>query len=119
MTTTIWERIATALTSLTIPIQAGNVYIPDNGESVFPEAYIVYFVISGPPKESADDQEISRLYHIQVSYYATAGLLNMPDIIGLMKTAGFGYLTMNEIPRTVGSLHYGLALEFNYLEIII
>lgn len=114
MTTTIWERVKTALTALALPL-AANVYIPDSGHEL-PDSYLVYFMVSDPPAQHADNVEKLRTYRMQVSYYSRSGLLTMPDIVGAMTGAGFTRLPGRELPYNPDTRHFGIALDFSYLE---
>ncbi len=110
----IWERVKSALSSLSIPM-AQSVYVPITGGN-YPDAFIVYFLVSAPPDQHADNIETLTEYLVQVSYYDKSGLVNMPDIDGLMKTAGFTAGNRVEIPYNQTTRHFGLAMEFSYLE---
>jgi len=111
---TIWERVNTALTALSLPL-AANVYIPASGQEL-PDSYLVYFMISDPAELHADNIEKLRSYRVQVSYYSRNGLLTMPDIVGAMTGAGFTRLPGRELPYNPDTRHFGIALDFNYLE---
>jgi hypothetical protein len=112
--TTIWEDMVTALTPLALPM-ADSVYVVDSGQQL-PDSYLVYFVISEPPAQHADDSETHKSYHVQVSYYSRNGLINMPDIVGALILAGFTRVSGHELPYNLNTRHFGYALEFNYLE---
>src|SRR4030042_7032731 len=114
MTTTIWERVKTALTPLDI-LMAENTYIPAKGQE-YPDSYLVYFMVSEPPAQHADNVEKLRTYRMQVSYYSRNGLLSMPDIVGAMTGAGFTRLPGHELPYNPDTRHFGMAMDFNYLE---
>lgn len=112
--TTIWERVYTALTSLSLPM-AASVYIPASGAEL-PDSYMVYFMISDPPAQHADNVEKLRTYRMQVSYYSRSGLVSMPDIVSVMTGAGFTRLPGRELPYNPDTRHFGIALDFNFLE---
>jgi hypothetical protein len=40
----------------------------------------------------------------------------MPDIVGAMTLAGFTRLPGRELPYNPNTRHFGIALDFNYLE---
>ena len=111
---TIWERTLAALTPLGLPM-AANVYIAATGNAL-PDTYLVYFLVSSPPEQHADDAETLRSYNMQVSYYARAGLAGMPNIDGAMTAAGFARGPQTELPYNQLTRHFGLALEYVYLE---
>ena len=109
---TIWERITTALATLNLPM-ALDQFVVEAGE--FPNAYLVYFLVDAPPQQWADDRERLRTYKIQVNYFCKTGLLNMPDIDGVMLAAGFTKGNLIPIPRD-DSGFYGLGTEYLYQE---
>ena len=111
---TIWERVSTALSGLGVPM-AANVYQLDTGDEL-PDQFLVYSLVSAPPAQHADDAETLRTYTVQVSIYDRAGLITLPDIAGAMVADGFTRGPLRELPRDEKTGHYGLALEFNYLE---
>ncbi len=111
---TIWERIYTALAPLNLPMAAGAMIV--NTEAERPDTYLVYFLVSSTPAQHADDQEQIRSYLVQVSIYSRNGLINLPDIAGAMKQAGFTAGPVRELPYNPQTKHFGLAMEFNYLE---
>ena len=112
--TTIWERMKTALTALAVPM-AANTYILASGQEL-PDSYLVYFMISDPPTQHADNVEKLKTYRVQVSYYSRSGLLSMPDIVGAMTGAGFTRLPGRELPYNPDTRHFGMAMDFNFLE---
>jgi len=111
---TIWERVKTALTGLGVTM-AENTLILDTGIP-FPDTYLVYQMISNPAVQDADDEEFLRGYRVQVSYYSRSGLAVVPDIDGAMKTAGFTRLPGRELPYNEKSRHFGLALDYFFVE---
>lgn len=111
---TIWERVKSALSALGIPV-VESVYIPISGGK-YPEEFVVYFLVSAPPEQHADNVEVSTEYDIQVSYYSQVGLIGMPDIDGMMKAAGFTAGNRTELPYNQTTSHFGLAMEFSYLD---
>ena len=112
---TIWERCKTALQSLSVT-KAANVYIPASGGER-PDVYLVYSLVTSPPLQHADNLETLREYTMQVSIYSRSGLINLPDIEGAMLAAGFTYETQRELPYNPDTRHYGLAMDFNFVEI--
>jgi hypothetical protein len=112
--TTIWERTYSALTSLSIPM-AASAYIPASAQEL-PDSYLVYFVVSDPPILHADDKEKLSLYRVQVSYYSRSGMQAAPDISGAMITAGFMRADKRDLPYNPDSRHFGIAMDFSYLE---
>jgi hypothetical protein len=111
---TIWERVYTALSGLGKPL-AASVYIPESGEEL-PDSYLVYFMVDNPAELHADNAEKLRQYRVQVSYYSRSGLVSMPDIEGAMTVAGFTRLPGRELPYNPDTRHFGIALDFAYLD---
>jgi hypothetical protein len=114
MTTTIWERVKTALTSLNLPM-AESAYIINTSVEI-PDTYLVYFAFSIDPAQHADDQEVERIEAVQVSIYKRAGFYSLPDVIGAMKTAGFTFIGGRELEYDLETRHFGLAFDFEYQE---
>jgi hypothetical protein len=113
---TIWERMVTALTPLGLPI-AANAWLPDSGADI-PAAYLAYFVVSSPPEQAADNVETLRSYRVQVSFYSETGFTKA-QIMALdtaMTGAGFTRGSLHELPYDTNSRHFGLALEYVFLE---
>jgi len=111
---TIWERVKTALTGLGVPM-AANVYISGTGNEL-PNLFLTYFLVSSPPEQHADDAETLRSYRMQISIYQRAGLVSLPDVDSAMVAAGFTRGPQREIPYNQLTRHFGLALEYVYLE---
>jgi hypothetical protein len=110
---TIWEVTEDALDGLGVTVAANALVLAS--ETARPDAYIVYQVISSPPRLHADDAETLRSWTMQVSYYDRAGLVSMPDIQGAMEAAGFTSGSFRELPYNQLTRHYGMALDFHYL----
>ena len=110
----IWSITKTALTGLGVPISAG-VHLEDSGDEL-PDLFLVYFLVSSPPEQSADDSETLRSYRMQVSVYSRSGLNSLPDIDTVMVAAGFSRGPQHELPFNQLTRHFGLALEYIYLE---
>ena len=115
---TIWERVKTALTTLTIPVSEG-INLQATGSTLptqKPAEFVVYSLVSAPPEQFGDDEITMRSYRVQVSYYSLIGLTGMPDIKALMTVAGFSCGPITEIPYDQSAGYYGVALEFVYTE---
>lgn len=110
----IWETISSALTSLSIPMAPGK-YITASGVDL-PDEFIVYTLVSSPPEQHADNVETMRSYLVQISYFNRDGLAEMPDIRTAMKSAGFMRGAERDLPYDEVTRHFGLALEFVYIE---
>lgn len=113
-TTTIWERVVSALAPLGVPLAASQMLV-GSGESL-PDLYLVYFLIDSPPLQHADNAEQLRNQRMQVSAYSRRGLAVLPDIAGAMTAAGFTHGPDRELPFDPITRHYGLAMEFNYFK---
>jgi len=113
---TIWERIKTAISGLGLAT-AANTMIVASGASL-PEAYLVYQLISAPALQSADDVEKLSWQRVQVSYFSRAGLAGMPDVTAAMLAAGFRRMESRELPYSRETRHYGLAMDFGYVEMV-
>lgn len=110
----IWEIVEEALDDLSAPM-AANVYLTESGGEL-PDLYLVYSLVSSPPEQHADNAETLRSYRMQVNAYSRAGLTDLPDVDGAMTAAGFARGPMREIPYNQVTRHFGLALEYVYLE---
>ena len=113
---TIWERIKNALTPLGLPM-GHSVWLPDSGADI-PAQYLVYFEISAPPQQNADNVEKSMLHHVQVSWFSHNAFpeASLTALLGAMKTAGFTKGPMHDLPYESNDRLFGLALEFYFLE---
>lgn len=111
---TIWERVKSALTSLGLPM-AANSYLSTSAAEL-PDRYLVYQLISDPALLHADDVEKVRSYRVQVTIYSRSGLAGIPNVVGAMVTAGFTRLPAREMPYHEETRHYGLAMDFGYVE---
>jgi hypothetical protein len=112
--TTIFERAATAIATLSVPY-ANQVYIPQTGTAL-PDQFIVFFLVSSQPVLQADDAEELRGNRVQVSVYDRNGLVSLPDVDTAMIAAGFKRSAKNQLPFNQETRHFGLALEYTYLE---
>lgn len=110
----IWSTVQTALTPLAIPM-AANMYLTATPDDL-PDVYLVYFLVSSPSEQHMDDKESLRSYRMQVSVYSRSGLGNLPDVNGRMILAGFMAGPKTELPYNQQTRHYGLALEYYFLE---
>lgn len=110
----IWERVAAALAGLGVAVSAGQKLV--GTAASLPDTFIVYFLVDSPPMQHADDMEICRSYRMQVSVFARAGLAGIPDVDAAMVAAGFTRGGQRELPFDQVTQHYGLALDYNFLE---
>ncbi len=114
--TTIFERVKTALGTLSpaIPHRA-EVFFTDSGDAL-PDVFITYALISAPPTLSADNTERERMYRIQVTINARAGLNNLPSVPAAMIAAGFVRANERQLPFDAVSRHFRVAQDFIYTE---
>lgn len=111
---TIWERVHDALETLNLPC-AANKFKADSGDNL-PDLFMVYFLVSAPPIQHADNEEKIREYTVQVNVFSRDGLINLPDVDGAMTAAGFMKGAVREIPIDAETGHYGLGTEFSLSE---
>lgn len=114
--TTIFERTATALASLSpaIPYALGQ-YLTANGADL-PATFIVYQEILGEAAQHADDAETHRAYRVQVSIYSRSGLVSLPNVDAAMLAQGFTKGPERQLPYDLETRHFGLAKDYFYLD---
>lgn len=111
---TIWARTETALTGLSVPMAANRYLVASTNQ--LPDLFMVYQLISSPPELSADNVEKYRTYRMQVTVWNRSGLNALPDVAAAMVAAGFCRGPIRELPYEESTRHFGLAMEFTYLE---
>lgn len=110
----IWEITEDALDGLGLPLAANTMIVATGAE--LPDSYLVYQVISNPPRLHADDLEKLRSYRMQVSIYSRSGLAAIPSLVeAAMLAAGFTRIEGRELPYNPQTRHFGLATDFNFL----
>jgi hypothetical protein len=114
LTTTIWERTDSALSSLGVPYAASKLQIATGND--YPDLFMVYFSLPSTPEQHADNKETLRSYMVQVNVFSRGGLINLPDVDEVMTAAGFTKGREIEIPLDQETGHYGLGTEFLYIE---
>ncbi len=115
--TTIFERVATALSTLTPTPYGAGAYLSASPESI-PDTYMSYQVISAPPAQHADDSETLRTYRVQVSAFSRAGMVNLPAVETAMKAGGFVYAGQRQLNYDERTRHYGVAYDFTFLDVL-
>lgn len=110
----IWTRTANALTSLGLPM-AANTYIVATG-SDYPDVFLKYQEVIDNPASHADNQEMTTEHLMQVSVFSRSGLTGLPDVAGAMTAAGFTRGPSRELAYDEGTRHFGIAMDFYYLE---
>jgi len=113
--TTIHERVKAALDTLSpaIPYALGQ-YLTSTGADL-PDTFITYIEVSGVPEQHADNVETLRIYRVQVSIYARAGLVSLPDVDTAMLAAGFTRGPERQLAYDKETRHFGLAKDDFYL----
>lgn len=111
---TIWKITSDALTPLGLPMAMGVYRV--NSVAKYPDTYLVYKNIADVGQSHADNEENSRQYLIQVSYFSVDGLNGMPDIGAAMTAAGFTRGAARELEQNTATGHFGYAMDFYYLE---
>ncbi len=114
MTQTIWERVSATLSNLAVPYAASKLQV-ETGET-YPNVFVVYFLVSSPPEQFADNVEKMRSYTVQINIFSRDGLISIPDVDGAMKAAGFTKGRIFEIPLDPETGHFGLGTEYFFLE---
>jgi len=109
----VWSETYTALSPLGWPLAEGVLLSASGAE--LPDQYLVYFLVSAPPIQHADNAETLRNFRMQVSAYSRSGLHGLPDIDAAMVAAGFTRGPQRELPYNQLTRHFGLALEYVYL----
>lgn len=110
----IYTLIDNALSSLMVPY-AAILYQTETPGAPLPDLFLVSTIVTDMPEETADDEEVSRFYRVQISVYNRAGLTGLPDVDAAMKAAGFKKSNTKELPIDRETGHYGLALEYTIL----
>lgn len=113
--TTIFERVNTALSTLSPAIPFGMKPYKDLGAAL-PDTFIDYQLVSGFPEQHADNAETERSYTVQVTIWNTGGLVVLPDVNGAMLAQGFQRSAERPLPQDPQTGHYGLARDYTYLE---
>lgn len=110
--TTIFQRVETALSTISpaVPHSAA----PYKGS--LPDAYITHQLINSPPELHADNAEVERSCTIQISIWDKAGIPSESSVDAAMLAAGFMKGDVRQVPQDPQTRHYGLAIEYIYLE---
>lgn len=109
--TTIFERVNTALASLSPAVA----FALKPYEGTLPATFIEYELIGSPREQSADNLETERSYQIQVSVWDTTGLVSLPDVDTAMKAQGFQKGNERQLSKDQQTGHFGIAKDFTYL----
>lgn len=110
--TTIFERVETALDTISPAVP--HSLAPYKG--ALPNAYIAHQLIGSPAEQHADGVETERSYTLQVTLWDLAGIPSTTGVDAAMKAAGFHKGDVRQLPQDAQTHHYGLAVEFVYIE---
>jgi hypothetical protein len=110
--TTIFQRVNAALS--TISPAVSHSAAPYKGD--LPVAYITHQLINSPPEQHADNVEIERSYTIQISMWNKTDIPSESSVDTAMLVAGFMKGDVRQLPQDPQTHHYGLAIEYFYLE---
>lgn len=110
--TTIFERVETALGTISPAVPFA--LAPYKG--TLPDAYVTHQLINSPAEQHADNEEIERSYTIQITLWDKAGVPSTTKVDTAMQTAGFNKSNVRQLPQDPQTHHYGLAVEFVYIE---
>jgi len=113
---TIFERVNTALDSLSPAVPFAMEIYQQTGSAALPTQYITYQLITGTPQAHADNSETHRAYRVQVNLMSASGLVSLPDVNTAMLTQGFTKGPERQLPKDQQTGHYILAKDFFYLE---
>lgn len=110
--TTIIQRMDSALSTISPAIPYA--YAPYKGD--LPNLFIAFQLLPSPPVQHADNKEKERFYTFQVSIWDKAGNPSETSVDTALLAAGFmkgNVIPLLQDPKTH---HYGLAVEYTYLE---
>ncbi len=112
--TTTYELVEQVLNGLGLPFGMDE-YIPDDPTGL-PDTYLVYSIYLDDHIQHADNKDTLRTAYVQVLYFSRQGLATMPDIDAAFEAAGFINGRHTKLTYAPDSKHFGLALEYSYLE---
>jgi hypothetical protein len=110
--TTIFEHVETALGTISPAVP----YALAPYKGTLPDAFIVHQLIGSPVEQSADNAETERSYTVQVTLWDKAGIPSTTKVDAAMIAAGFQKSDVRQVPQDAQTHHYGLAVEFVYIE---
>lgn len=111
----IWEITEDALDGLGVPLAANTLIVATGTE--LPDTFLTLQMISNPPVQHANNLETLRSYRMQVSVFSRSGLASLPaQVETAMLAAGFTRMEGRDLPYNQQTRHFGVALDFNYLE---
>lgn len=110
--TTIFERVETALGTISPAIN----YASAPYKGTLPNAFVTHQLINSPPEQHADNEETERSYTMQLNFWDKAGIPSTTSVDAAMKAAGFQKSDVRQLPQDPQTHHYGLAVEYVYIE---
>lgn len=110
--TTIFERVETALGTVSPAISFASA--PYKG--TLPNAYVTHQLINSPAEQHADGEETERSYTMQLNFWDKAGIPSTTNVDAAMNAAGFMKSNVRQLPQDAQTHHYGLAVEYVYLD---
>jgi len=110
--TTIFERVEAALGTISPAVN----YAAAPYKGTLPNAFITHQLINSPAEQHADGEETERSYTVQLSLWDKAGIPSTTSVDAAMKAAGFHKGDVRQLPQDPQTHHYGLAVEFVYIE---
>lgn len=110
--TTIFERVENALATVSPAIN----YSSTPYKGALPNAYVTHQLLTSPPELHADNVELERSYTIQLNYWDISNIPSTTSVDAAMLAAGFQKNTVRQLPQDQQTNHYGLAVEYIYLE---
>ncbi len=110
--TTIFERIESALGTISPP----ETFSLAPYKGALPNRFIVHQLIASPSEQHADGIETERSYLVQVTIWDKAGIPSESGVDAAMLAAGFHKGNMRQLPQDAQTHHYGLTIDYMYLE---
>ena len=110
--TTIFQRVDAALSTISPAVPHSTA--PYKGS--LPDAYITHQLINSPPEQHADNVETERSYTIQITMWDKANIPSESSVDTAMLAAGFMKGDVRQLPQDPQTHHFGLAIEYFYLE---
>lgn len=110
--TTIFERVETALGT----ISPAETFALAPYKGALPTRLIVHQLIASPPEQHADGVETERSYLVQITIWDKAGIPSESGVDAAMLAAGFQKSDVRQMPQDAQTHHYGLAIDYMYLE---
>jgi hypothetical protein len=109
---TIFERVETALGTISPAVPFALAPYKDT----LPDAYITHQLLPSSAAQHADNVESERLFTVQISMWSKAGIPSESSVDTAMLAAGFQKGDIRQLPQDQQTDHYGLAIEYVYLE---